>query len=79
MYLVISITFSCLAVFFYVPNFLDIPLGVMTARVLFAQAGFIVAVLIGLAAFAHSVEKERIWPWNRHPLPSRRAQQTERD
>ena len=79
MYFVLSIVFSCLAAFFYVPNFLDIPFGVMTVRVLFEQVAFVFAVLIGLATFAHSVEKEGIWPWNRHRIPVRRPQSAERD
>ena len=79
MYLVMSITFSSLAVFLYVPNFLDIPFGVMTARLLFEQAGFIIAVLAGLATFAHSVEKERIWPWNRRHAGAGQTQPVKRD
>lgn len=79
MYLVLSIIFSCLAAFFYVPNFLDIPFGVMTARVLFEQLGFVIAVLAGLATFSHSVEKEGIWPWNRHRIPVHRPQPADRD
>lgn len=79
MYLVLSIIFSCLAVLFYVPNFLDIPFGVMTARVLFEQLGFVFAVLVVLAAFARSVEKEGIWPWNRRRMPIREPHPADRD
>ena len=79
MYLVLSIIFSCLAAFFYVPDFLDIPFGVMTARLLFGQLGFVIAVLAGLATFSHSVEKEGIWPWNRCRMPSHEAHPAKRD
>jgi len=79
MYFVLSIIFSCLAVFLYVPNFLDIPFGVMTARVLFEQLGFVIAVLVVLATFARSVEKEGIWPWNRHRMPTRKPHPADRD
>ena len=65
MHFCLAIIFSGLAAFLYVPDFIDIPFGVMTARVLFAQLGFVIAVLMALANFAHSVEKESIWPWNR--------------
>ncbi len=79
MYLVLSIIFSCLAAFFYVPDFLDIPFGVMTARLVFEQLGFVIAVLAGLATFSHSVEKEGIWPWNRCRMLSREAHPADRD
>lgn len=79
MYLVLSIIFSCLAAFFYVPDFLDIPFGVMTARLVFEQLAFVIAVLAGLATFSHSVEKEGIWPWNRCRMLSREAHPADRD
>lgn len=79
MYLVLSIIFSCLAAFFYVPNFLDIPFGVMTARVLFEQLVFFFAVLVVLATFARSVEKESVWPWNRRRMPIREPRPADHD
>jgi hypothetical protein len=65
MYLLISIFLCGLATVFYVPHFLDIPFGAMTARMLFSQLVFAAAVFGALATFARSIEVERIWPWNR--------------
>lgn len=65
MYLLISIFLCGLTTVFYVPDFMDIPFGAMTARMLFAQLAFAAAVFGALATFARSIEVERIWPWNR--------------
>jgi hypothetical protein len=72
MYLLVSIVLCSLATLFYVPHFMDMPFGAMTARMLFSQLLFAVAVLGALATFARSIEVERIWPWNRsRPLGNR--------
>lgn len=65
MYLLVSIVLCSLATLFYVPHFMDMPFGAMTARMLLSQLLFAVAVLGALATFARSIEVERIWPWNR--------------
>lgn len=56
---------SLAAAYFYVPGFLDIPLGMMTFRSIVSQVGFLGCFAVALAGLAKSVEKDPIWPWNR--------------
>jgi len=63
MYLGPMLLFAAFASLFYVPSFLDIPLGVLTPRQLLSQLLFVVFALISLAAFARSVERDPVWPW----------------
>lgn len=65
MYLLPTILASLAAAYFYVPDFLDIPIGLMTFRSLGAQFAFVGCVAVALAGFAKSVEKDPFWPWNR--------------
>lgn len=63
MYLVPAFLFSAFAALFYVPGFMDIPLGVLTPRQLLSQLLFSVFALIALAALARSIECDPVWPW----------------
>jgi hypothetical protein len=63
MYLGPAILFSIFAGLFYVPGFLDLPLGVLTARQFISQLLFSVFGLIALAALARSIELDPVWPW----------------
>ena len=63
MYLGPAFLFAAFASLFYVPGFLDIPLGLMTARQLISQLLFSVFGLIALAALARSIELDPVWPW----------------
>lgn len=63
MYLGPAILFSAFAVLFYVPDFMDIPLGVLTPRQILSQLLFSVFALIALAALARSIECDPVWPW----------------
>ena len=63
MYLGPAILFSIFAGLFYVPGFLDLPLGLLTARQFISQLLFSVFGLIALAALARSIELDPIWPW----------------
>lgn len=63
MYLVPAFLFAVFASLFHVPDFLDIPFGLMTARQLVSQLLFSVFGLISLAALARSVELDPVWPW----------------
>ena len=65
MYLIPTIFASLAAAYFYVPGFLDIPLGMLTFRSICGQLGFLGCAVIALAGLAKSVEKDPIWPWNR--------------
>jgi len=60
MYLGPAFLFAAFASLFYVPGFLDIPLGQMTARQVISQ--FLFAVF-GLIALARSIELDPVWPW----------------
>lgn len=63
MYLVPAFLFAGFASLFYVPGFLDTPLGMLTARQLISQLLFSVFALIALAALARSIELDPVWPW----------------
>lgn len=63
MYLGPAIFFSAFASLFYVPGFLDIPIGVLTSRLLISQLLFSVFALIALASLARSIELDPVWPW----------------
>ena len=63
MYLGPAILFAVFASLFYVPGFLDVPLGALTARQFISQLLFAVFGLISLTAFARSIELDPVWPW----------------
>ena len=63
MYLGPAFLFAAFASLFYVPGFLDIPFGTMTARQLVSQLLFSVFALISLAALARSIELDPVWSW----------------
>ncbi|MBT9568504.1 MAG: hypothetical protein IV085_09420 [Thiobacillus sp.] len=63
MYLGPMFFFAVFASLFYVPGFLDTPLGVLTPRQLLSQLLFAVFALIALASFARSIEHDPVWPW----------------
>lgn len=63
MYLGPAFLFAAFASLFYVPNFLDTPLGMLTPRELVSQLLFSVFALISLAALARSIEFDPVWPW----------------
>lgn len=63
MYLGPAFLFAAFASLFYVPGFLDMPLGVLTPRQLVSQLLFAVFALIALAALARSIEFDPVWPW----------------
>jgi hypothetical protein len=63
MYLGPAFLFAAFASLFYVPGFLDIPLGMLTPRQLVSQGLFAVFALISLAALARSIELDPVWPW----------------
>ncbi len=63
MYLGPAFLFAAFASLFYVPGFLDIPLGMLTPRQLVSQGLFAVFALIALAALARSIELDPVWPW----------------
>ena len=63
MYLVPTILFAAFATLFFVPNFLDIPLGMLTARQLISQLMFSLFGLLALALLARSIEFDPVWPW----------------
>ena len=63
MYLGPAFLFAAFASLFFVPGFLDIPLGLLTPRQLVSQLLFSVFALISLAAFARSIELDPVWPW----------------
>jgi hypothetical protein len=63
MYLGPAILFAVFASLFYVPGFLDMPLGVLTARQFISQLLFSLFGLIALAALARSIELDPVWPW----------------
>ena len=63
MYLGPAFLFAAFASLFYVPGFLDVPLGMLTARQLISELLFSVFALISLAALARSIELDPVWPW----------------
>ena len=63
MYLGPMFLFAAFASLFYVPGFLDTPLGVLTPRQLLSQLLFFVFALIALASLARSIERDPVWPW----------------
>jgi len=63
MYLGPMILFTAFASLFYVPDFLDTPLGLLTPRLLLSQLLFSVFALIALASLARSIERDPVWPW----------------
>jgi hypothetical protein len=63
MYLGPAFLFAAFASLFYVPGFLDLPLGTLTPRQLVSQALFAVFALISLASLARSIELDPVWPW----------------
>ncbi len=60
MYLGPTFLFAAFASLFYVPGFLDTPLGMLTARQLISELLFSV---FGLIALARSIELDPVWPW----------------
>jgi hypothetical protein len=63
MYLGPACLFGIFASLFYVPGFLDMPIGALTPRVFVSQMLFAVFALISLAALARSIEFDPVWPW----------------
>lgn len=63
MYLVPTVLFAAFATLFFVPNFLDIPLGMLTVRQLISQLMFSLFGLLALALLARSIEFDPVWPW----------------
>lgn len=63
MYLGPAFLFAAFASLFYVPGFLDTPLGMLTARQFVSAGLFSVFGLIALAALARSIELDPVWPW----------------
>ena len=63
MYLGPAFLFAAFASLFYVPGFLDMPLGMLTPRLFVSQLLFAVFALIALAALARSIEFDPVWPW----------------
>ncbi len=63
LYLGPAFLFAAFASLFYVPGFLDMPLGMLTARQLISELLFAVFALVALAALARSIELDPVWPW----------------
>ena len=63
MYLGPAILFAIFASLFYVPGFLDMPLGVLTPRQFISQLLFSLFGLIALASLPRSIELDPVWPW----------------
>lgn len=63
MYIAPTVLFAAFAMLFFVPNFLDIPLGLLTMRQLLSQAMFALFTLVALAMLARSIEFDPVWPW----------------
>ena len=63
MYIGPAVLFAVFASLFYVPGFLDMPLGMLTARQFISQLLFSVFGLIALTALARSIELDPVWPW----------------
>lgn len=65
MYFAIAVLFSGFAALFYVPGFLDLPIGVLTFRQLISELLCTFFGLIAFAAFARSIEFDALWPWRK--------------
>lgn len=63
MYIAPTVLFAAFACLFFVPGFLDIPLGLLTLRQLLSQTLFTLFTLLALALFARSIEFDPVWPW----------------
>lgn len=63
MYLAPAFLFAAFAAMFFVPSFLDIPLGLLTMRQLLSEIMFSIFALVSLALVARSIEFDPIWPW----------------
>jgi len=63
MYLAPTFLFAAFAALFFVPDFLDIPLGLLTMRQLLSQLMFALFSLLALALLARSIEFDPVWPW----------------
>jgi hypothetical protein len=63
MYLGPAFLFATFSSLFYVPGFLDMPIGMLTPRQFVSQLLFAVFALIALAALARSIELDPVWPW----------------
>lgn len=63
MYLAPAFLFAAFAALFFVPSFLDIPLGLLTMRQLLSEIMFMIFALVSLALLARSIEFDPIWPW----------------
>jgi hypothetical protein len=63
MYVGPAFLFAAFASLFFVPGFLDIPLGELTFRQLISEMLFAVFALISLASLARSIEFDPVWPW----------------
>lgn len=63
MYIAPMLLFAAFASLFYIPGFLDTPLGMLTPRILLSQLLFFVFALIALALLARSIERDPVWPW----------------
>ena len=63
MYFVPALLFGFFSGMFYVPGFLDVPLGQLTPGALLQQILFVTFGLIALAALARSIEFDPFWPW----------------
>lgn len=63
MYLGPAFLFAAFASLFYVPGFLDMPLGLLTTRQFISEVLFSIFALIALASLARSIELDPVWPW----------------
>jgi hypothetical protein len=63
MYLGPAFLFAAFASLFYVPGFLDTPLGMLTSRQVISEVLFSIFALIALASLARSIEFDPVWPW----------------
>ena len=63
MYLGPAILFAVFSSLFYVPGFLDLPMGALTVRQFISEFLFSVFGLIALASLARSIELDPVWPW----------------
>jgi hypothetical protein len=63
MYLGPAFLFAAFASLFFIPGFLDIPVGMLTFRQMISEMLFLLFTLIALASFARSIEFDPVWPW----------------
>ncbi len=63
MYLGPAFLFAAFASLFFIPGFLDIPVGMLTFRQMISEMLFLLFALIALASFARSIEFDPVWPW----------------